>query len=111
MTMSSIWRLAVVLLAASLLSGCGDNRSADEKTMDTKFERIDFEISTLETVTSSYNTDHFVAATRRYIALVDEYSDLLGADEAKRRLNDESDTLSSYCLPCAGMLAEEASKY
>src|SRR4051794_2878579 len=100
-----------LLVASALLGGCGDSQSADEKAMDHKFERIDFEISTLETVTSSYNTNHFVAATRRYIALVRQYADVLGPKEAKRRLSEEADTIGSYCLPCNGMLTEEASRY
>ena len=100
-----------VLLAAALLGGCGDNRSADQKAMTNKFEKIDYEISRLETVTSQYNTDHFANATQRYIALVRQYHDLLGPEEAKRRLNDRADELQSYCLPCAGMLADAAKQY
>lgn len=108
MTPSRIWLVAVVVLAAALLVGCGDNRSADRKAMDLKFDRIDYEISNLETVTSTYNTRHFEETTQRYIALVHQYADLLGPEEAKRRLNQKGDELSSYCLPCAGVLAEEA---
>jgi hypothetical protein len=109
--MSRIWRLAVMLMAAALLAGCGDNRSADTKAMDLKFERIDFEMSNLETATSTYNIPHFEEATQRYIALIHRYADLLGPEEAKRRLNEKGDELSSYCLPCAGVLAEEAKMF
>jgi hypothetical protein len=111
MTMSRIWPLAAVMLAAVLLGGCGDNRSAETKAMDLKFDRIDYQISNLETVTSTYNIPHFEEATQRYIGLVQQYADLLGSDEAKRRLQQKSDELSSYCLPCSGVLAEEATKY
>ena len=100
-----------VLLAIALLGGCGDNRSADQKAMTNKFEAIDYEISRLETVTSQYNSAHFSAATKRYIALVRQYHDLLGPEEAKRRLNDRAAELESYCLPCAGMLADAAKSY
>ena len=102
--------VGVLLLAALLLAGC-DNRSADRKAMDTKFEKLDFEISTLETATSTYNLPHFEQATERYIALVRQYADLLGPKEAKRRLLQEADGIGAYCLPCAGVLTGEASKY
>jgi len=102
--------VGVLLLAALLLVGC-DNRSADRKAMDTKFEKLDFEISTLETASSTYNLPHFEQATERYIALVRQYADLLGPEEAKRRLRQEADGIGAYCLPCAGVLTGEASKY
>jgi uncharacterized lipoprotein NlpE involved in copper resistance len=102
--------VGVLLLTALLLAGC-DNRSADRKAMDTKFEKLDFEISTLETASSTYNLPHFEKATEHYVALVRQYADLLGPKEAKRRLLQEADGLSSYCLPCAGVLTGEASKY
>ena len=103
--------MGVLLLAAAILAGCGDNRSAAEKAMDVKFERIDYEMSNLETVTSSYNTSHLAKATEQYIALVREYADLLGPGEAKRRLKEKGDELGSYCLPCVATLEDEASRY
>ena len=102
--------IGVLLLASLLLAGC-DNRSADRKAMDTKFEKLDFEISTLETATATYNLPHFEKATERYIALVRQYAGLLGNKEAKRRLQQEADGIGPYCLPCAGVLTGEASKY
>jgi outer membrane murein-binding lipoprotein Lpp len=102
--------VGVLLLAALLLAGC-DNRSADRKAMDTKFEKLDYEISTLETATSTYNLPHFEQATERYIALVHQYANLLGHKEAKRRLQQEADGISSHCLPCAGVLTGEANRY
>ena len=39
------------------------------------------------------------------------YADVLGHDEIKRRLNAKAEELSSYCLPCSGVLTEEAKKY
>ena len=111
MAMSRIWLLAGLLVAAAVLAGCGDNRSADRKAMDLKFDRLDYQMSNLETATSTYNTQHFEEATQRYIVLVHKYADLLGPEEAKRRLNEKGDELSSFCLPCAGVLAEEARKF
>jgi len=108
MTLSRTWLLAGLLVAVAVLAGCGDNRSADRKAMDLKFDRIDYEMTNLETVTSTYNIQHFEEATERYIALVHQYADLLGPEEAKRRLNQKGDELSSFCLLCAGVLAEEA---
>jgi hypothetical protein len=96
--------VGVLLPAALLLAGC-DNRSA------VKFEKLDFEISTLETATSTYNLPHFEQATARYIGLVRHYKDLLGRAEAKRRLQSEADSVGDYCLPCAGALTGEASRY
>jgi PBP1b-binding outer membrane lipoprotein LpoB len=103
--------VGLLLLAAVLLAGCGDNASADRKAMDRKFEQIDFKISSLETITSTYNQPHFEQETDRYIALVRRYADLLGPAEAKKRLNQKGDELSSFCLPCAGRLTDEAAKY
>jgi len=100
-----------LLLAAALLGGCGDNQSADQKAMNAKFEKIDYRISRLETITSQYNTGHFAAETKRYITLVSRYRDLLGPEEAKRRLNEQADELSGYCLACAGMLTDAAKQY
>jgi hypothetical protein len=103
--------VGVLLLAAALLAGCGDNRSAERKTMDVKFERVDYDMSNLETVTSAYNQRHFAKATQRYIALVREYADLLGPDEARRRLQEKGDELRAYCLPCVATLENEVRRY
>jgi PBP1b-binding outer membrane lipoprotein LpoB len=102
--------VGAVVLAALLLAGCGGG-SSDRNAMETKFEKIDFEFSTLETPNSVYNQPHFQKTTERYIALVHQYEDLLGNDEAKRRLQQEADSLSEYCLSCAGTLEDAASKY
>jgi hypothetical protein len=103
--------VVVLLLAAPLLAGCGDNRSAATKAMDSRFQRIDYEMATLETGTSSYNIPHFASATQQYIALVREYADVLGPDEAKRLLTEKGDELRPYCLPCVATLDDEARKY
>ena len=103
--------VGVFVLAALLLVGCGDNRSGARKAMDAKFDRIDYKVMTLETVTSQYNASNFEKATRQYIALVREYADLLGRDEARRRIKEKGDELGPYCLPCAGTLEDEARKY
>ena len=99
-----------VLLAAVLLGGCG-GAAGDRTAMNQKFEAIDYEISRLETVTSQYNDAHFSAATKRYITLVHQYHDVLGPEEARRRLSDRADEISAFCLPCAGMLADAAKSY
>ena len=99
-----------VLLAASVLGGCG-GPAGDRSAMNNKFEQIDYEMSRLETVTSQYNNAHFASATKRYIALVRQYHELLGPEEARRRLNDRAEEISGYCLACAGELADEAKKY
>lgn len=103
--------VGVLLLAAPLLAGCGGNRSGATKAMDAKFERIDYEMATLETVTSNFNEAHFEQATQKYIALVRRYADALGPAEAKRRLKQKGDELGPYCLPCVGILDDEATRY
>jgi hypothetical protein len=109
--MRTLRTIVPVLLAATLLGGCGDNQSAKQTAMNNKFEALDYEISRLETVTSQYNDAHFDKATKRYIALVRRYHELLGPEEAKRRLTDRAEELSGYCLPCAGELADAAKQY
>jgi len=110
MTLSRARLLVVVLLGAALVGGYGAN-SPDRETMEVKFERIDFQFSTLETANAAFNSRHLAHQTQRYIALVHEYADLLGPEEAKKRLNQKADELSSYCLPCSGVLAEEARRF
>jgi PBP1b-binding outer membrane lipoprotein LpoB len=102
-------RAAGLLLLAILLAGCG--QSNDQRSMNHKFQKLDYEIATLETVTSSFNAQNFARLTRRYIALTREYADQLGTAEVKRRLVDKADELDSYCLPCTGALYDEAGKY
>jgi hypothetical protein len=98
----------VVLVAAFLVAGCGSKSTA---AMDEKFEKIDFEFSTLETINSAYNDRHFAKETQKYIALVRQYADQLGRTEARRRLKEKGDELSAYCLPCTATLESEALKY
>ena len=76
-------RVAGLLLVVLLLAGCGQG---DTTAMNKKFEQLDFQISTLETINSSFNQQHFARLTQKYIALVHQYSDQLGKDESKRRL-------------------------
>jgi PBP1b-binding outer membrane lipoprotein LpoB len=101
-------RAAGLLLVVLMLAGCGQG---DTTAMDQKFEKLDYEMSTLETINSAYNAQHFAELTQKYIALVHEYSDRLGRDEARRRLMQLGDELDSYCLPCTGVLYIEARKF
>jgi hypothetical protein len=98
----------LVLVAALLVAGCGTGGTG---AMDERFQKIDFEFATLETVNSAYNERDFARETRKYIALVREYADQLGADEARRRLREKGDELSGYCLPCTATLTDAALKY
>jgi hypothetical protein len=108
MTRSRIWLLGLV--AAALSGGCGAG-SPDRHSMEVKFEQADFQFSTLETANAAYNSRHLEEATQKYIGLVHRYADLLGPEEAKKRLNQKADELSSYCLPCSGVLTEEARRF
>jgi hypothetical protein len=100
--------IVLVLVAALLVAGCGAKGTA---AMDAKFQKIDFEFSTLETLNSQYNDRHFARETQKYIALVREYASQLGPAEARRRLKEKGDELSAYCLPCEATLTAEAMKY
>jgi PBP1b-binding outer membrane lipoprotein LpoB len=99
---------ASLLIAVFLLAGCGQG---DTTAMNHKFERLEFQISALETINSMYNQQHFAQLTTKYIALVHQYSDKLGPDESRHRLVQMGDELDSYCLPCTGVLYTEAKKF
>jgi len=101
-------RVAGLLLVVLVLAGCGQK---DTTAMNHKFEKLDFQISTLETINSSFNQQHFAVLTQKYIALVHEYEGTLGKDEARQRLVQLGDELDSYCLPCTGVLYIEAKKF
>ena len=100
-------RIAGLLLVVLLLAGCGQG---DTTAREHKFEQLDFKIAGLETINSQYNQQHFAQLTQRYIALIHQYADQLGKDEARRRLVQLGDELDSYCLPCTGVLYTEARK-
>ena len=103
--------MGVLLLAAVLLAGCGgDDDAAARKAMDIKFKQIDYRIATMETLNATF-TDNLQTATRQYIALVHDYDDLIGPDEAKRLLVEKGDELGPYCFSCRTTLYEEAGKY
>jgi hypothetical protein len=96
------------LLVAILLTGCG---SQSKKGMNAKFDALDYKMATeYETAATPYN-NYLAKAVQRYIALVREYSDQLGSDEARRRLVAKGDEVGPFCLPCAGKLYDEAKKY
>jgi hypothetical protein len=102
--------VGVLILALVLLAACGDNRSADRRAMDEKFRAIDYEMGNMENLNSGYGPQ-LQRATQRYIVLVRKYADLLGSNEARRRLVEKGDEVSSYCLPCMATLTDEAKKY
>ncbi|HEV8099221.1 MAG TPA: hypothetical protein VGP56_08725 [Gaiellaceae bacterium] len=106
--MSSLRRLVCLAVGVLLLAGCG---ASGTKAMEVKFERLDFKMTAYETANSAYNQQHLAEATQRYIALVHQYADVLGPEEARKRLNQKADELSSFCLPCSGVLSEEAKKF
>jgi hypothetical protein len=97
----------VLLLAAVLLVGCGT--SASVETMNAKFDKLDYEMATIETGATPH--EHLARLTRQYIALTREYGDQLGTDEVKRRLAEKARELAPYCLPCTATLDNERKKY
>lgn len=78
--------------------------------MEVKFERIDFRMASMETLTAPYGPN-LAKATQQYIALIRKYADELGPDEVKRRLAEKEDEVAPFCLPCTATLADEAKRY
>jgi hypothetical protein len=103
--------LGLLVLVLLLVAGCGYSRNANEKAMDAKFSKLDYEMASIETINSAYNDREFERETRKYIALVREYAHQLGPAEARRRLKEKGDELSAYCLPCTAELTDAALKY
>jgi hypothetical protein len=108
-TVCSMRRGAGALVVAMLLTGCGQSTSV--KRMNAQFDALDYKMATeYETAAAPYN-NLLDKATQRYIALVREYADQLGPDEAKRRLMAKGDEVSAFCTACAQSLYDEAKKY
>lgn len=101
--------VAVLLFAALLVAGCGHNEKTTK--MEAKFQALDYEMASLETVNSSYDVPQFLKETHKYIELVRQYAPQLGRAEARRRLKEKGDELSSFCLPCVATLDSEALRY
>jgi hypothetical protein len=100
-----------VLLVAVVLAGCGAHEpSADEKRMNTKFDKLDYTMGNVEISAPPFQ-ENLMRLTRSYIALIREYADDLGDDEVRKRLEDKAFELSPYCLPCVTMVDLEAQKY
>lgn len=78
--------------------------------MEVKFERMDYRMANMETLTAPYGPN-LARATQQYIVLVREYADQLGPDEVKRRLAQKGNEVAPFCLPCEAMLADEAKKH
>ena len=104
-------RACGLLLAVILLAGCGDDtKNFDEKRMNTRFDALDYQMSDLEISQPPY-VENLERLTRRYLALIHEYEDELGADEVKSRLGEKAAELEAYCLSCATTLEREREKY
>jgi PBP1b-binding outer membrane lipoprotein LpoB len=103
-------KLAGIVLLALLVAGCAAG-TREPGRVEAKFQKIDFDFSTLENVNSAYNDKQFESETQKYIVLVRTYANQLGRTEARRRLMGKADELSSYCLPCEAKLTAEATRY
>ena len=97
----------VLLLAAVLLVGCGQDVS--EGAMNAKFAKVDYDMASVEDGKTPHV--HLERLTRQYITLIHEYDDQLGTAEVRRRLAQKATELSSYCLSCTTALDEERKKY
>jgi hypothetical protein len=102
--------IVCILLFALALAACGDNESASKRAMEVKFDRMDFAMGNMENVNSGFGPE-LTNATKHYIALVRKYANLLGPQEARRRLLEKRDEVAPYCLPCSATLDFEASRY
>ena len=104
-------RACGLLLAAIVLAGCGaDEPTAGEKRVNVRFDRLDYLMGNVEISAPPYQ-DNLERLTRRYIALIHEYEDELGANEIKTRLQQKSEELDDYCLPCATTVDRERARY
>ena len=104
-------RACGLLLAVVVLAGCGvDEPTAAEKRMNVRFDRLDYQMGNVEVSAPPYQ-DNLERLTRRYIALIHEYEDELGANEIKTRLQQKSEELDDYCLPCATTVDRERARY
>jgi outer membrane lipoprotein-sorting protein len=105
-------RLTVVVLplAALVFAACGGNQSA-RSAMEAKFRSIDYKMANLETTSVAYNQTYITKATQQYVALVHHYADLLGPNEARRRLVAKGNEIEPYCPPCDATLVSAAARY
>ena len=102
--------MGVLLLVVLLVAACGSGKSAAEKKMDARFDKLDYSMVSMETMNTGFGTQ-LQQATARYIALVHQYVSLLGRKEARHRLVAKGDEVSDYCLACAATLYDAAKKY
>ena len=106
-------RAAAVVLGTVLLAGCAfgtNERSEAAKEANIEFQRLDYQMSNVELSAPPFQ-ERLERLTTRYIALIREYDEDIGDDEVKKRLEEKAFELSSYCLPCTGMLDSEREKY
>jgi hypothetical protein len=102
--------LSVALLLVLLTAACGDSRSAARRAMDNKFEQIDFQMASIETLNSGFDP-HLAKFSHQYIALIRKYAPQLGRNEARHRLEQKGDEVGPYCLPCKAIFEDEARRY
>jgi hypothetical protein len=104
-------RACGLLLGVIVLAGCGaDEPTAAEKRMNIRFDRLDYLMGNVEISAPPYQ-ENLERLTRRYIALIHEYEDELGPEEIKNRLQQKSEELDDYCLPCAATVDRERDRY
>lgn len=104
-------RACGLLLAVIFLAGCGgDEPTAAERSMQLKFDQLDYEMGNIEISAPPYQ-DNLERLTTKYIALIREYDELLGTEEVRKRLEDKALELDDYCLPCSGAIDAERAKY
>jgi protein involved in sex pheromone biosynthesis len=97
--------VGAVLLAALLVSGCGDKRTPVESQLSS----VDYKMAALE-VGVAPSKELLEKLTRQYIALTRKYAKALGPAQVKRKLEAKEYELQAYCLPCSALVTQELAR-
>ena len=103
--MRAVQFVGVLLVAALVVSGCGDQRTPIEKQLSS----VDYKMANLE-VGVAPSRDLLEKYTREYILLTRKYAKALGPAQVKRKLEAKELELQAYCLPCSALVTEELAK-
>jgi hypothetical protein len=86
------------LLSLVVLAGCGGGQSAEEQArMEQSFAGADYQFAVELEKESRDGSGNLEAPTRNYIAVIREYQDELGDEEAARRLADKASEIEKWC--------------
>jgi protein involved in sex pheromone biosynthesis len=103
--MRAVQIVGILLIAALLVSGCGDQRTPIEKQLSS----VDYKMATLE-VGVAPSRELLEKLTRQYIELTRKYAKALGRAQVKSKLEAKELELQAYCLSCSALVTEELAK-